>query len=569
MRLKIISLIIFFLFGLITYALVYTQALQGYYFYNLSKNNRIRVVHKEARRGRVFDRNGIVLADNRISFDVMVVPQEVKNRNDLFLFLGEVLGIDKQKLWKTFQQKTINSFAPVMVAENVPKEKAVVLEENKFLFPGLVIEVGFQRDYPFKEITAHVIGYVGKLSRSELNELKDYGYTVHNLIGKSGIEEFYNSYLKGETGGLQIEVNHRGEQVRVLGVKEPVKGQDIALTIDSRIQKAAMDLLVGRKGAMVVMDLDKGEILAMASSPSFDPNFFVEGNRVVSQYCADPQAPLLNRAIGGQYPPGSVFKVIMALCALENKRIQAQTTFTCPGYYQLGRRQFRCTHVHGAQNLTEAIAHSCNVYFYNTGLLLDVNLMNKFSRIYGLGTVTGIDLPYEARGSVPDAHQLRVKQGRSWSKGDTLNFSIGQGDVQVTPIQLVKMMASVARGGQDIHPHLIKSIGASEITDDTLPLEKPVRNQTYEIVRAGLRAAVGDYSGTAHVLDINGLSVFGKTGTAQSSGDQHTHAWFVGFIPNAKTKIAFCVFLEHGGSSYYACQLARDLLTYMQTENIL
>jgi len=569
MRLKILGLIIITLFTFITCGLVYTQALKGYYFFNLSKNNRIRVVPKEARRGRILDRNGVVLADNQLSFDVMVVPQEVKNRDGLFSFLSGVLEIDKQKLWKTYQQKTVSSFAPVMVAENIPKEKAVVLEENKFQFPGLVIEVGFQRYYPLREISAHVTGYVGKLSQSELNELKDYGYTVHNLIGKSGIEEFYNSYLKGETGGLQVEVNHRGEQVRVLGVKEPVKGQDIALTIDSRVQKAAMDLLVGRKGTMVVMDLDKGEILAMASSPSFDPNLFVEGNRLVFQLFADPQSPLLNRAIGGMYPPGSVFKVIMSLCGLESKKILPQTTFSCPGYYNLGRRQFRCTHVHGDQNLNEAIAHSCNVYFYNTGLLLEVNLINKFARMFGLASTTGIDLPYEARGSLPDARQWRALHGRSWSKGDTLNFSIGQGDVQVTPIQLVQMMAVVANQGRDVHPHLVKEIGAVETNVEIPFIDKPVHNQTYVTVKAGLRAAVGDYSGTAHILDIKGLTVMGKTGTAQSSQDKHTHAWFVGFVPNVKTKIAFCVFLEHGGSSYYACQLARDLLTFMQSENIL
>lgn len=574
MRLKIVGLMIVFFFGVITCGLVYTQALKGHYFFNLSKNNRIRVVPKEARRGRIFDRRGVVLADNRISFNVLVVAQEVRNRNELFSFLSEVLQTDRQKLWGNFQQKTVNAFTPVVVAENIPKEKAMALEENKFRFPGLIIEVGFQRVYPLREVAAHVIGYVGKLSPSELNKLKGYGYTVQNLIGKSGIEEFYNSYLKGEAGGLQVEVNNRGEQVRVLGVREPVKGQDITLTMDSRIQKTAMDLLVGQKGAVVVMDLDKGEILAVASSPSFDPNLFVEGNRLVSQLfvdslSADSLAPLLNRAVSGVYPPGSIFKVMIAICALENKKIHPQTTFFCPGYYTLGHRQFRCTHVHGVQNLTAGIAHSCNVYFYNIGLLLEANLINKFARMFGLGSATGVDLPYEARGSLPNIHQWRLRHGRSWSKGDMLNLSIGQGDIQVTPLQLVRMMVMVANGGRQVRPHLVKAIGSVPINEETPSLEKTIHNRTYEIVKAGLRAAVGDYSGTAHILDLNGLTVLGKTGTAQTSPNQYPHAWFVGFIPDAKTKMAFCVFLEHGGSSYYACQLARDLLTLLQGENIL
>ena len=572
MRLKILRLIITGLFILIALVLVYLQAIQGPYYFTLSKNNRIRVVEGEARRGRVFDRNGLVLADNQLSFEVMVVPQDVISNEELFSFLSQVLETDKMDLWRSFKRKTVTTFAPVLVARDVSVNKAIMLEENKFRFPGLIIHVGSKRHYPYPNVNAHVIGYVGKVNQSELKALENYGYAVQNLIGKAGVEEYYDSYLKGEPGGLQVEVNNRGEQSRLLSFKEPVKGQDITLTIDNRIQMVAAELLQGRRAAVVVMGLDKGDILAMVSAPSFDPNLFIEGDPKITEIFSDAQAPLLNRAVNGQFPPGSVFKVIMAITALENKKIQAQTTFDCPGFLTLGDREFRCSHVHGHQNLTEAIAHSCNVYFFHTGLLLDPMSIHKYARMFGLGTITGVDLPHEVRGFVPDGKQSKTtlaRRGRRFSKGDLLNLSIGQGDVLATPIQLTRMIAMVANDGREIQPHLVKAIGTKEVTYEhpwhTLPVEK----RSFEIVQAGLKAAVGDYAGTAHSLETNGLTILGKTGTAQSSGNKPNHAWFAGFIPTAKTPVAFCVFLEYGGSSANACEVARELIAAMQRENIL
>ena len=394
MRLKIIRLIISFGFLAVSAGLVYVQFLHGEYYYSLSKNNRIRVVPIEGKRGKIFDKNNVVLADNRLSFDVVLIPQELKNKEELFSYLAEVLKYDREKLLKDFNKKKLAPFMPVALAEDVPKEAAIVLEENKFRFPGLSIEASALRYYPFRQVDAHLLGYVGKISRSKITQLKDYGYAVQNIIGYSGIEEFYDSFLKGEDGGLQVEVNNRGEQVRVLGIRDSLSGQDITLTVDNRIQAIAYELLTGRSGAIVVMDLATDAILGLVSSPSFDPNDFVENKSAVSSYFTDSLAPLLNRVIGGQYPPGSTFKVMLALAALENKKIEPQTTFLCPGYYQLGRRQFRCSHSHGAQNLTEGIGHSCNVYFFNTGLKTGPELMAQYARMFALGGFTNIDLPH-------------------------------------------------------------------------------------------------------------------------------------------------------------------------------
>ncbi|MFH1360888.1 MAG: penicillin-binding protein 2 [Candidatus Omnitrophota bacterium] len=572
MRLKVIRLAISLLFLIVAGGLVYTQLIRGPYYFNLSKNNRIRVVAFEARRGKILDRNGVMLAGSRVSFDVMIIPQEIQDKSVLFAYLGEQLSAESVKLLERYEKKKLAPFTPVTVAEDIPKSVALVLEENKFRFPGLWIYATNRRYYPFNEVGAHVLGYVGQVSRSRLNKLKDYGYTLQGMTGYTGIEEYYDSYLRGGDGGSQIEVNSRGQQVRILGIKEPVSGQDIILSIDSRIQKMAAETLQEYKGAIVMMDWDTGEILAMVSSPSFDLNaFMAEGrDKEVTQIMHNADSPLMNRAIAGLFPPGSTFKIPIAVGALEKRLIQPGTTFNCPGYYKLGRRRFRCSHAHGIQNLTEGIAHSCNVYFYNTGLLLGPELISRYAELFGLGMITNIDLPGEVKGSIPNPEKKRVLRKEGWYQGDTLNLSIGQGDVMVTPLQLTKMMAIVARNGRDIQPHVFRATQGSAMGDDRFKAEArlDIKQETFAAVKAGLRGAVGDYAGTAHLLDIEGLKISGKTGTAQTSGGRPTHAWFTGFCTDCQPKIAFCVFLEFGGSSYIATREARKLLIRLKEANI-
>ena len=569
MRLKIFRIIITVMFLSIAAGLINTQVIRGFDYFTQSRNNIIRVVPIDGKRGLILDRNGVVLADNRMSFDVMVVPQELKDRDAVFAYLSKTLGIDKEKLIKIYRRKILASFAPVVIASDVKRETAIVLEENKFRFPGLMVHAGFKRYYPFVDINAHVIGYVGKINRSRITQLKDYGYAIQNMVGYSGVEEYYDNFLRGEDGGLQIEVDNRGKQVRLLGYKESVTGENINLTIDSRIQKMAVEALEGRKGSVIVMNMDTGEILGMVSLPSFDPNAFVEGRREISAYFNDSSAPLLNRAISGQYPPGSTFKIPVSIGALETRKITVNTSFTCPGYYMLGRRRFDCSHTHGVQNYTEGIAHSCNVYFFNTGLLEGPESIIKYARQLGLGDLTNIDLPYEAKGLILDKPLRRTGRDQKWHTGDILNVSIGQGDILTTPIQMVRLMASVARDGEEINPYVLKSVGSVEVQRQVAPRKIDVSQQTLDIVKTGLRAAVGDNAGTAHILDISDMPVSGKTGTAQTSGGMAHHAWFVGFCPTTKTKIVFCVFLEHGGSSYNACFVARNLLLRMKEDEIL
>jgi penicillin-binding protein 2 len=404
--------------------------------------------------------------------------------------------------------------------------------------------------------------------------LKEYGYSPQSVIGYSGVEEYYDDDLKGGGGGLQIEVDSRGRQVRLLSLKEPIKGQDIVLTIDSSIQQSALELLDDKIGTIIVMDMDNGEILGLTSSPAFDPNILVQSEgdankRRIAALFSNPSSPFLNRAIKGLFPPGSVFKVAVAIGALDSKKITQHTPFVCTGVFELGGRKFRCTHAHGTQNLIESIVHSCNVYFYHLGLILGADTISHYAKQLGLGSLTHIDLPYEGVGNVPSRRQRLLSGGGRWYAGDTLNLSIGQGDVLVTPIQLVRMMATIARNGVEVQPHLIKAIGGLEVAKYLTERQIKIDKKHFQTVQKALRATVSNYSGTAHVLDIQDLHIAGKTGTAQTSGGRENHAWFVGYVKGKKRNFSFCVFLEHGGSSQNACILARQLLLKMQNEKIL
>jgi len=564
-RVKIIRFAVAALFACIALNLFYVQVIRGPYYYSLSKNNRIRIVPIEATRGRILDRNGTVLADSKLTFNVLVVPQEIKDEEKLFAYLGDVLEKSPKDLLERFKHNKFTPFAPVIIASDLRRDAVMALEENKFRFPGLLIQAGSERWYPFREISAHVLGYVGKINRAKMERLKEYGYTAQSIIGYSGVEEFYDQKLKGQEGGLQIEVNSRGQQVRLLSFKEPSRGQDITLTIDNRIQKIAYEVLQDRVGTIIVMDMDNGEILGLTNSPSFDPNFFsdAELRSKTTRLFSDSRAPLLNRAIGGQYPPGSVFKVALAYAALTTASTTPNTTFNCPGYYQVGQRRFGCTHLHGPENLREAITHSCNVYFYHLGLIVGADTIHKFARLLGLGEVTGIDLPYEESGFVPSSLHRRSAQNKMWYKGDTLNLAIGQGELLTTPLQLVQMMARIGSNGKVVQPHLLQS------SDSPVPAvvrKIPYAEKVFTPIQDGLSGVVKDFSGTAHILDIPGIPVAGKTGTAQSSGGRPEHSWFVGYTTIGQRSLVFCVFLEFGGSSYNAAFLARNLLVRINAE---
>jgi len=570
MRLKIIESFIFFFLGLIVCSLVYMQIIHGDYYHRQSMNNRIRVVPVDGPRGRILDRHGVILADNHITYHVGIIPQDVADNNALFIYLGQMLDRDPQLLERQFERKRVAPFAPVILTQNISRELAVRIEEEKFVYPGLIVQQGFERYYPFNDAGAHVLGYVGKIDEDEMESNQQYGYTPLSFVGKTGVEKKYDAYLQGSSGGRQIEVDSRGSQVRLLGLKDPLAGNDVVLTIDQRVQNTAQELLDGQKGGIVVMDLTNGDLISLVSSPSYDPNAFLDRSKSekLSLYFNDPSTPLLNRNVSCTYPPGSVFKIPVALAAIQLHKITPSTTFDCPGYMMVGNRKFGCSHVHGVQDLEAALAHSCNVFFFHVGLLVKPQIIGAFAKAFGFQRPTGVDLPFEAKGKIVTSGSA----DRGWFTGDVLNLSIGQGYTLVTPLQLTVMMAAVANNGVILRPRVVSQVGGQEIPImdfSKRPLIR-LREQTWEIVQRGLKAVVDDPEGTGHDLkDIPGLDIYGKTGTAQSVRGKPNHAWFVGYTRSSKGSIAFCVFLENGGSSENSVKIARDLLLKLQSLQII
>ena len=570
MRLNFIQSIIFFSLGLIICGMFYIQIIHGDYYHHQSMNNRIRVVPIDGPRGRLYDRNGIVLADNHIVFHVGVIPQDVENKNALFGYLGRMLDKEPDFLKRQFERKKLAPFAPVILAQDISRELAVKIEEEKFIYPGLIVQQGYERFYPFNGTGAHVLGYVGKIDEDEIDESQRYGYTPLTFVGKTGVEKKYDTYLQGMPGGRQIEVDSRGAQVRLLGLKDPIAGDDVVLTIDQRVQNAAQELLSGHKGSIVVMDLTNGDLISLISSPSYDPNVFSDKskNDNIHSYLNDPSTPLFNRTVSGQYPPGSVFKIPVALAAIQLHKITPATTYDCPGYMMVGKRKFGCSHVHGNQDLVAALAHSCNVYFFHIGQLVTPSVIGAFAKAFGLTRPTGVDLPFEAKGKIVTG----ASAGRSWYTGDVLNLSIGQGYTLTTPLQLTVMMAAVANDGVILRPRVVKEVGGEEIpvmSFSKRPLIR-LRDQTWRVVQQGLKAVVDDPQGTGHDLkEIPLANIYGKTGTAQSIHGKPNHAWFVGYTRSPKASIAFCVFLEYGGSSENTVKIAHDLLLKLQSLQII
>lgn len=516
------------------------------------------------------DRNGVALADNQISFNLAVIPQEIKDKEREFLKISQILGKDKGALEKEFRKNLSLPFAPAVISKNIDKKQAIILEQKKASLPGVIIEQNSKRFYPFSEGASHVIGYVGEIDKARINRLKDYGYKAKDIVGYSGLEEFYDEILRGADGGVQIEVDNRGSPVRIIADRTAQKGKDIITTLDIRIQRIASDLLEGRRGAIIVMDADNGQILAMASRPAFDPNIFVSefSEEKINRIFNDRNSPLLNRAVSGLYSPGSVFKAVAATAGLESKKINRKTSFFCSGKMNLGARQFNCWSKHDNQNLEEALKHSCNVFFYQLGLILGPDNLNRYALEFGLGAQTGIDLPAESKGLVPSRGQKKISKKESWYPGDTLNFSIGQGDLLLTPLQAVKLMAIIANNGKIIKPHLLKAIDAKEVEDKRKNNEVKINKDALSQVKSYLKGVVKSETGTAHILHMENLSVAGKTGTVQTEVLGRQHAWFVGFAPFEKPKIVFCVFLEQGGSSTEACIIAKKMLEEMLKENL-
>jgi len=579
-RLIILRYFVIGVFILVGLNIFYLQIIQGAYFRKRSLENRTQVIPLPAPRGKIFTRDGKILVTNRPAFSVLfsglnlpesAVRESIAKISALFNIPVNIL---KEKV--TAQART--PLLPVHFVEDISRQELVRLSEISYDLPGTVITVESRRKYVYGDFASHIIGYLGEINKEELAKLA--GYRPGQIIGKAGIEREFDRELRGIDGGKQIEINALGKQTALLGREEPIPGNNLKLTINFQLQRLAEEALAGKKGAIVVLNPQNGEILAWVSKPSFNPELFLK--RLTPQECAkifaDPEHPLLNRAIQGQYPPGSTFKIVTAIAALEEKKITPETIFNCRGEFSLrrGGQVFRCwkEEGHGRIDLHEAIVQSCSVYFYHAGLLVGPDDLAKYAKAFGLGKPTGIGLGPEKGGVVPDPHWKRGVIKRGWFGGDTVNFSIGQGYLLVTPLQMANLIAAVATRGKMYRPYLVKEIISPEgkiLKSFEKKLGKEVRlsPKTWEILRAGLTGVVEERKGTGRFVRIKGLKIAGKTGTAENPFGKE-HAWFVCFAPVEDPQIAMCVFVENGGQGAVAAvPLARHILKEVASHKIL
>jgi penicillin-binding protein 2 len=569
-RKNILNLIIIFMFTALLAGLFNLAIFQGAKFRKLSDSNCIRLIPESGSRGNILDRNGDIIVDNKISYDVMILPQELDDLDQVLNKVSRILETNVQELRAAFRKNFISSSVPVTVASNIELEKAIALGEYKIEEPSIIITPRPLRHYPFGALACHVIGYVNEIDRWRLTKLEDYGYKTKDIVGFGGVEEKLDYYLRQEEGGLSVEVNHRGKFMRVLGFQAPRNGKDIQLTLDLRIQKIVEENLTGRKGTIILMDPQSGEILALASYPNFNPAVFVNNrSTLITGLFNNPDSPLINRAIGSSYPPASVFKVVGASAGLELKKINLSTSFFCPGSIMVGARRFSCWETHGTQDIIQAIAHSCDVFFYRTGLLVGAQNIHDYAARLGLGRSIGFELPYETSGFIPSPLWRKINKFRSWYDGDTANLIIGQGDCLVTPLQATNMMAAFANRGYLLSPYIIKAVGGLDLSAKKKKLT-PVtfKKSTFEIISKGLRQVVSDPKGTGNALSTLPIAVAGKTGTAQVSRGA-THAWFVGFFPFDKPKFVICVLLENGGPGHAASVVAKQIIEEMNKQGLI
>lgn len=562
--------------------LMYLQVIMGEEYYRLSVNNSIRLQTVDPPRGLILDRFGVKLAENRPSFDVTFTPKDAGDVPGVLAELAGYLQVSAEDLTaKVKHSKGLAAYKPVLLKQDIGRDMLAAVEARKVDLPGVSVQVRLRRNYLFGASAAHVIGYLGEINAEELKSGDYPNLRGGDSIGKFGVERTYEELLRGEPGGRQVEVNANGQIMRVLQTVSAKAGQNVHLTIDRDLQQRAEDLLRGVAGAVVAVDPQNGFVLAMASVPCFDQNQFVSGiaSSVWESLVSHPFRPMENKAIQGEYPPGSTFKIITALAGLEENVIDETSTFDCAGSLAFGGREYRCwkKEGHGRVDVKRALAESCDVFFYRTGLRLGVDRLAWYAKACGLGTRTGVGLDQEARGLVPSSTWKKKRFGIPWQEGETLSVSIGQGYNLATPLQMAMLTAAVSNGGIRFRPSILNRIQTMEgnVVYQGVPQEVgrlPVSPRTLRIVQQGIWGAVNGERGTARRVHLNDIEIAGKTGTSQVIGrkefaDDFTpphlrpHAWFVCYAPFAAPKIAVAVLVENGehGSSA-AGPIAREMV---------
>ncbi|MBI4681902.1 MAG: penicillin-binding protein 2 [Nitrospirae bacterium] len=545
--------IVISVFGIFLLRLWYLQIIKGDEYRRIDERNRIRVIDIPAPRGIVYDRNNNALVKNVISYDISMVREDMPDDNEALAELGGLIGLPLEHVLK-LAKASASPYETVKLRRNVSFEEVARIEARKNDFPGLLVEVTSARGYLYGRTASHLLGYLSNPTPKQLSRPEFSNVPRQAFIGQTGIEKSYDSILRGVAGKKIVEVDALGNTIKFVRIQKPLRGKDIRLSIDINAQMEAEKSLEGQAGAVVALKADTGEVLAMASAPSFDPNLFVAGIER-SEWRAlvnDPDKPLMNRAIQNQYPPGSTFKTMTLLSALETGLVSEGTSVFCGGSTYFGR-MFRCWKEggHGGVGTHRAIVESCDVYFYEIGKRINIDTIAKYASAFGLGRPTGIDLDGEASGNLPSSQWKLKTKKEKWYQGETLSVAIGQGYLTVTPIQMAKLTAGLVNGGKIYKPHLLAG--------ETPELERTVDvDQGHlDFIKRAMLGVVYEGGGTGGRARSNIVSIGGKTGTAQViagairgkklSAQTQDHAWFISYAPQHDSQIAAAVFVEHGG----------------------
>ena len=571
-RLVAVAVLVMIFTALIIARLWYLQVNSGEDYKELAFNNRVRIRQVAAPRGQIVDRNGKEIVTNRPSFNVVLIREDSQDIDDVLKRLALVLHEDISDLWKRIREAAGSPLhIPIVLKEDIPWDTLAYLENHNQEFSGIRIEVVPVRVYHYGDLASHVIGYLGAINKKELAEADPEKYTGEDLIGKMGLEKLREADLRGDKGSSSSEVNARGFEQKLLKSDEPLPGREIRLTLDVDLQQIAESMMDQdeKSGAVVAMEVKTGRILVAASAPKIHLEEFTGGISTENwnALLENPKHPLLNKVVQGLYPPGSTYKMVTALAGLATGVITESTIFNCPGHYQFGNRVYMCWRHsgHGAVDLRRAITESCDVYFYQVGQRVGVDGLAEYAHMLGLGRKTGVELEHEKSGLVP-TRQWKLKQYKQkWQDGETLSIAIGQGYDLVTPLQVNLMTATVANGGKVFLPQIVDSVRDTDgkVVEQFHP--KLIRELTgmgkyLALIREGLTGVVNGEHGTAKSARIEGLTVAGKTGTAQvvklaqykGLKDENIpfkyrdHAWFTCFAPAEDPEIAVTVLVEHG-----------------------
>lgn len=586
-RFIISSLIVVGIFFILALRLWFLQILGADHYRELSERNRIRYVAIDAPRGAIFDRHGTLLVDNRPAFTVSALRQEVDDREKLFHSLAKLLETEEEQLeehWNAGQG--LPRYRPLPLLEDIGRQSMEKVQENSVDLPGLLVEVKPFRSYPYGEMAAHLFGYLGEVDEDELRQTEFSDYRSGEMIGKTALERMFEERLRGTAGQKRIEVNVRGRELRQVTTRSPLPGQSLYLTIDAKLQQAAEEAMGENAGAVVVLDVNNGEVLAFVSRPTFDPALFARG--VTSEewrsLIDNPQNPMTSKVLRGQYPPGSTFKMVVALAAMEAGTVTPSTKFQCDGSIKLGSYEFRCWKKggHGSVDLQKAIKESCDVWFYRAGLEAGIDRIASVAKRLGLGEPTGFPFGGESSGLIPTREWKKRRFGTGWYDGETVISAIGQGFVLATPLQLASMTAALANGGTVWRPQVVQKV--VNLEGDTDWIFKPDKlketvwpAEALKAVRKGMESVVNEVGGTAWRSRLETVRFAGKTGTAQvvrrkSDEEEKSqvedeipyqyrdHALFVSYAPADKPQIAVAVVVEHGShGSSVAAPIAKAL----------